>query len=165
MWTQIFEDAFFSAIAAIGFAAISTPPRNCFAVCALIAATGHSLRFWLMDAQFGAGMHIVPATFAASFVIGCLSVFFSPMTKAPAETCLFPSLLPMIPGIYAYKTFGAMVKFVLSSNSIQSDYYFSQLSSNGFTCMFILICMALGSTLPVFLFGRIAFSATRRKFL
>lgn len=165
MWTHIFQDAFFSAIAAIGFAAISTPPRNCFPVCALIAAIGHSLRYWLMDVQFGMGMHIVPATFAASFVIGSLAVFFSPVTKAPAETCLFPSLLPMIPGIYAYKTFGAMAKFVLSGNPEQSGYYFSQFAYNGFTCICILVCMAIGSTLPVFLFGRIAFRATRRKFL
>ncbi|WP_301707862.1 threonine/serine exporter family protein, partial [uncultured Duncaniella sp.] len=49
MVEKIFQDALFAAIAAIGFAAISRPPRRAYVYCALIAAVGHSLRFVLMD--------------------------------------------------------------------------------------------------------------------
>ena len=45
MVEKIFQDALFAAIAAIGFAAISRPPRRAYVYCALIAAVGHSLRF------------------------------------------------------------------------------------------------------------------------
>ncbi|MDE6366976.1 MAG: threonine/serine exporter family protein, partial [Muribaculaceae bacterium] len=45
MILQIFQDALFSAIAAIGFAAISNPPRRAYPLCALIAAAGHSIRY------------------------------------------------------------------------------------------------------------------------
>lgn len=44
-----FQDALFAAIAAIGFAAISNPPRNAYAYCAAIAATGHSVRYLIMQ--------------------------------------------------------------------------------------------------------------------
>ena len=105
MIEKFIEDALFAAIAAIGFSAISNPPRNAYIYCALIAAIGHSTRFFLMQPDVGA-MSIVPASTIAALVVGVLAVLLSPKAKIPAEAFLFPSLLPMIPGIYAYKTFG-----------------------------------------------------------
>lgn len=161
MITLILQDAFFAAIAAIGFAAISRPPRRAYIYCALIAAAGHSLRFWLMNPTIGPGMHIVAATLIASFVVGTLAVFLSPFAKAPAETCLFPALLPMVPGIYAYKAFGGIVMCLADSGREAFDFYFYQAAHNGLTCLFILLCMAIGATLPIFFFERISFQATR----
>ena len=109
MISEILQDALFAAIAAIGFAAISRPPHRAYLYCAIIAAAGHSLRFWLMNATYGYGMHIVVATLIATFAIGLLAVFLSPVAHMPAETSLFPSLLPMIPGIYAYNSFGGIL--------------------------------------------------------
>ena len=40
---NILQDGFFAAIAAIGFASISNPPRQAYKYCALIAALGLSL--------------------------------------------------------------------------------------------------------------------------
>ncbi len=92
MISEILQDALFAAIAAIGFAAISRPPHRAYLYCAIIAAAGHSLRFWLMNATYGYGMHIVVATLIATFAIGLLAVFLSPVAHMPAETSLFPSL-------------------------------------------------------------------------
>ena len=41
IWKML-QDGLFAAIAAIGFSAISRPPKQAFLWCALIAATGHS---------------------------------------------------------------------------------------------------------------------------
>ena len=49
MFSQFFQDALFAAIAAIGFAAISNPPKRAYLYCAIIAAIGHSTRFLLMS--------------------------------------------------------------------------------------------------------------------
>ena len=97
MIADILQDAFFAAIAAIGFASISNPPRNTYLYCAIIAAIGHSLRFVLMQSMLG--LHIVAATGIAAFAVGLAAVLVSPRARIPAETFLFPSLLPMIPGI------------------------------------------------------------------
>ena len=107
MWEKILQDALFAAIAAIGFAAISRPPARAYIYCAAIAAIGHSIRFVLMSPDCGSPLHIVPATLIASFAVGLLAVIFSPIVRTPPETCFFPALLPMIPGMYAYRTFGA----------------------------------------------------------
>jgi len=69
----------------------------------MIAAVGHAIRYILTLPYFG-GMHIVAASALASFAIGLLAVLFASRIKCPAEVCFFPALLPMIPGMYAYRT-------------------------------------------------------------
>lgn len=155
---HIFQDALFAAIAAIGFASISNPPRRAYGACALIAAAGHSLRYVLMQQGL---MHILPATLLAAFAIGTMAVFISPRVKFPAETCLFPALLPMIPGIYAYKAFGAMAMCMLASGEQGFTRAFYLLTSNAMTCGCILLAMVVGATLPIFIFKKISFQATR----
>lgn len=162
MLIQFLQDALFSAIAAIGFSAISNPPRRAIFICALIAATGHSVRFLLMQTGV-VELHIVVATTIAAFIIGILAVIISPRTKVPAETYLYPSLLPMIPGIYAYRTFGAMVMCLYHDEEPGFNHYFHLFATNGMECFFILLGMAIGATLPMFLMKKISFQATRNK--
>ncbi|MDE6217395.1 MAG: threonine/serine exporter family protein, partial [Muribaculaceae bacterium] len=87
----------------------------------------------------------------------------SSVAKMPAETCLFPSLLPMIPGIYAYKTFGGLVMCIWTEGEERFSHYFYLFASNGITCLFILLGMVAGATIPIFLLKKISFQATRRQ--
>ena len=160
MLVEFIQDAFFAALAAIGFAAISNPPKRAYLYCALIAAVGHSVRFLLMHESL-LGMHIVAASPIAALIIGVLAVVLSPIVKTPAETCLFPSLLPMIPGIYAYKTFGGLMMCLSHSHEADFQHYFYLFANNGLTCLFILIGMVVGATIPIFLLKDISFQATR----
>lgn len=160
MILQFLQDALFAAIAAVGFAAISNPPRQAYIVCAVIAAIGHSVRFMLMQSP-AFHFHIVLATAIASLLIGILAVLVSPRTKVPAETYLYPSLLPMIPGIYAYRTFGGLVMCMYHSGEGSFNHYFYLFASNGLTCFFILLAMAIGATVPIFMLKKISFQATR----
>ena len=161
MILQIIEDALFSAIAAIGFASLSNPPRRACLASGLIAAVGHSVRFVLM--KFTAlDLHVVVATAIASLIIGVLAVVVSSRTKVPAEACLYPSLLPMFPGIYAYRTFGALVMCLYKGSEGAFNHYFYLFASNGFTCFFILLAMVAGATIPLFAMNRISFQVTRR---
>lgn len=156
---EISQDALFAAIAAIGFAAISRPPRRAYVYCALVAAAGHSLRYILMNSHLQ--MPIVAASLCAAFAIGALSVIAAAHAKFPAETCLYPALLPMIPGIYAYKTFGALAMCLFSGNPDAFDIYFSLFTYNGILTCSIILCLVTGATLPIFIFKKIAFQATR----
>lgn len=160
MLSEFLQDAFFAAVAAIGFAAISNPPRRAYLYCALIAAAGHSARYLLMNSSV-LGMHIVLATAIAALLVGVLAVLLSPIAKVPAETCLFPSLLPMIPGIYAYRTFGALVMCLYRGSEGDFNHYFYLFASNGLTCAFILLAMVVGATIPIFIMKKISFTATR----
>lgn len=159
MLLEIFQDALFAAIAAIGFAAISNPPRRAYLFCAVIAAAGHACRFFLMNCPLHA--HIVPATLIAALVVGTLAVFLSPLSRTPAETCLFPALLPMIPGIYAYRAFGGLALCVLRQGSDTFERYFQLFMQNGLVCAALLFCLVLGGSIPIFIFKKISFQATR----
>lgn len=161
MIAEILQDGLFAAIAAIGFAAISNPPRRAYLYCAAIAAAGHISRFLLMNTA-GLECHIVIASTVAALIVGVLAVLLSPLASVPAETCLFPSLLPMIPGIYAYKTFGGLVMCMYRGSEGVFNHYFYLFASNGITCLFILLGMVVGATLPIFLMKHISFQATRR---
>ena len=160
MLSEFLQDGFFAAIAAVGFAAISNPPKRAYLYCALIAAIGHSSRFLMMHHSVF-GLHIVIASTIAALLVGTLAVLLSPVAKTPAETCLFPSLLPMIPGIYAYKTFGGLVMCIYQGGEGRFSHYFYLFASNGLTCLFILLGMVIGATIPIFLFKNISFQATR----
>ena len=159
MLVHILEDAFFSAVAAIGFAAISRPPRRAYLYCALIAAVGHAFRYVLMNSSLH--LHITFATLAASFVVGIMAVFLAPAARTPAEAYLFPSLLPMIPGIYAYKAFGGLARSLFADGQADFERCFYLFCSNGMTCVCILVCMVVGATVPIFVFKTKSFSATR----
>lgn len=160
MIAEIFSDALFAAIAAIGFAAINRPPRHAYFYCAVIAAVGHSVRFVLLN-YCGETFSIVFATFIAALVVGTLAVFLSPVARTPAETCLFPALLPMIPGIYAYKTFAGLGLCLMNGGETAFNHNFYVFASNGLICVFILAAMVVGATLPIFIFSKISFQATR----
>lgn len=160
MLLEILKDAALAAMAAIGFGAISRIPRRAYVWCGLITAVGHSLRYILMLPAFGP-LHILAATGVASLVIGTLAVFASPLAKTPAEAYLFPSLLPMVPGIYAYKSFGGAVMCILGNGQESFDRYFYQFAQNGAICLSILMAMVIGATLPIFIFKGTAFTATR----
>ena len=160
MWGQIFQDAFFAAIAAIGFAAISRPPKPGYLYCAIIAALGHASRFIMMNSQ-SLHAHIIIASLFAALIIGVRAVFFSPIARIPAEACLFPALLPMIPGIYAYKAFGGLAMCVLCNGQDAFHHYFYLFAYNAFTCTAVLLSMVVGATMPIFIFKKVSFQATR----
>lgn len=157
---NILQDGFFAAIAAIGFASISNPPRNAYPYCALIAAVGHAVRYVLTHNCVGQ-MHIIVASTLAAFAVGLLAVFLAPRAKCPAETCFFPALLPMIPGMYAYRTIEALVLCLYHTEEAAFGHYFYLFSYNGLTCTFIILGMVIGATVPIFLFKNVSFQATR----
>lgn len=160
MLINIIQDGFFAAIAAIGFASISNPPKRAYACCAVIAAAGHATRYILTNNGFY-HFHIILASTLAAFVIGLLAVFLAPKAKCPAETCFFPALLPMIPGMYAYRTIGALLLCLYHQEEDVFSHYLYLLTYNGFTCVFIVLGMVIGATVPIFMFKNMSFQATR----
>ena len=108
MLPEILSDGFFAAVAAIGFGAISDPPMRAFPVIALLAAVGHALRFVLMQG----GVDIATASLCASVVIGVGSLLLGGRIRCPMTVLFIPALLPMIPGMYAYKTVFATIMFM-----------------------------------------------------
>ncbi len=160
---NVFEDAMFGALAGIGFASISNPPRNAYPYCALISGTGHGVRYILMNNAFNQGSLIV-SSFVAALVIGFMSVGWACKAKCPPETFSFPSLLPMIPGMYAYRTVEGLVMCLFTSNEELFNHYLYLCTSNCFTCVFDILGMVLGVTIPIFILSKMSYRVTRNMY-
>ena len=128
---------------------------------ALLAAVGHALRFCLMSY---AGIDIATASLCAAVVIGFGSLWLGRGIRCPMTVLYIPALLPMVPGIYAYKTVFALIMFLQSLNDPgQGLEYMQQFFLNATVSFSVIILLAAGATLPIFIFNRRAFSLTRRR--
>ena len=157
---DIISDGLFAAVAAMGFGAISDPPMRAFPRIALLAAVGHALRFCLMSF---AGFDIATASLAASFTIGMGSLWLGKGAHVPM-TCLYiPALLPMVPGTYAYKTVFSLIMFMQSLGDPDGGLQYMQaFFLNTTVATSVIVFLAAGATLPIFIFKKRAFSMTRR---
>lgn len=156
----IIFDGLFAAIAAIGFAIISNPPRKALFISAFLAAVGHGLRYYLMHDSFVA-MNIATASFFAALSIGVLAIPFAKYIHCPAEIFAFPSLLPMVPGMFAYNAIISLAKFLQSTQVSESQEYIVAFFRNGVTTVFVMFALVVGTAMPIFIFHRESFSATR----
>lgn len=155
-------DGLLAAVAAIGFAIISNPPRQAILVSAFLAAVGHGARYFLMHCP-GIEYPITAASFIAAFLIGLLSIPFARKIHCPAEVFSFPSLLPMIPGMFAYKTVLCLTKFLHAASGQDTSLYLVEFFKNGFTTIFVLFALVVGVAIPIFIFHRQTFSITRKR--
>ena len=153
-------DGLLAAVAAVGFAVISNPSRKAIIVSAFLAAMGHALRFYLIKLD----IEISLATFVAASFIGLMSLFFARLIHCPAEVFSFPSLLPMIPGMYAYRTILSLIKFMQTSDAVKSQSFIMDFFHNGMTAAFILFALVIGVSLPILFFPKLSFSVTRKNY-
>lgn len=156
---DILSDAFFAALAGVGFGAISDPPLRAFRVIALLAATGHACRFCLMT--FG-GVDIATASLFGALAIGFGSLWLGKKVYCPMTVLYIPALLPMIPGKFAYNMVFSQIMFLQTMNEPAGKArYMDMFFSNGMVTCSVIFMLAVGATLPMFLFPGRAFSMTR----
>lgn len=151
-------DALFAAIAALGFAVISNPPKRAILISAALAAIGHALRFYLMTHT---SLGIPTASFFAAFTIGMFSMLAAKLIHCPAEIFSFPSLLPMIPGMFAYKTILSLLRFMEAKEFDVQERLIADIFQNGLTAVFVMFALVIGVSLPLFLFHKQSFMMTR----
>ncbi len=156
---SIFVDGALAAVAAIGFAVISDPAKRTIPFCALLAAMGHITRYTLMHFV---SWDIMTASFAGALVIGAVSVLFAYWVHSPTTTLYIPALLPMIPGMYAYRTIFAIAQFMrFSHEQGEAIHYMLEFFSNGVTTFSVVFVMAVGASLPTLWLRKWSFSMTR----
>ena len=150
--SSILLDGLMAAIAATGFAVISNPPRRAIAVSAVLAAVGHAFRFYMLHSW-------TIDIFIAAFTIGMLGVMTAKQVKCPAEIFAFPSLLPMIPGVYAYKTILALMQFMQENqDAAVMNRLIVDICKNGITAFFIIFSLVIGVAIPLLMFKRLSYT-------
>ncbi|EIJ71869.1 threonine/serine exporter family protein [Pasteurella bettyae] len=147
LFFSLIDDMIFAAIPAVGFALIFNVPNKALYYCAILGALGHSFRSLLI--YFGAPIEL--ATFLASGLIGFIGVNIAQRYLAHPKVFTVAAIIPMIPGVYAYKAMIAIVKI----NSLgSSPELFAQMIDYFIKAGFILGALVFGLALPRLLFYR-----------
>ncbi|TCP89769.1 uncharacterized membrane protein YjjB (DUF3815 family) [Cricetibacter osteomyelitidis] len=145
---RLLDDMFFAAIPAVGFALLFNVPVSALKYCAILAALGHGLRTLLIQ-QFGVPLTF--STFFASSLIGFIGVYLSQRYLAHPKVFTVAAIIPMIPGVYAYK---AMLAIVQIQHYGYSEALFIQMIDYFIKTAFILGALVFGLALPGLLFYR-----------
>lgn len=145
--TDILLDGLFAAVAGIGFASISNPPRSAFSVCAILSAVGHATRFCLMNY---CGVRIAFASLTGALIIGLLAGPMARKANCPVEACTLPSLLPMVPGMYAYRAVQALLECLKVSEEGEFIHHLYLLNYNALTCLLTILLMGIGAAIPTY---------------
>jgi uncharacterized membrane protein YjjB (DUF3815 family) len=111
-----------------------------------------------------AGIDIATASLISSLLIGFGSLWLGGKIYCPMTVIYIPALLPMIPGKYAYNTVFAQIMFLQNMNNpVLKAKYMEMFFSNSMVTLTVIFLLAIGATIPMFIFHRKAFSLTRHK--
>lgn len=158
---DILSDGLFAAMAGVGFGAISDPPMRTFRFIALLAAIGHACRYCMMTF---AGMDISTGSLIGALLIGFGSIWLGKKVRSPMTVLYIPALLPMIPGKFAYNMVFSQIMFLQNVDSpVERTKYMEMFFSNTMVTCTVVFLLAVGATLPMFLFPQRASSLTRNK--
>ncbi|MGC7588926.1 threonine/serine exporter family protein [Bisgaard Taxon 46] len=144
---SLLDDMFFAAIPAVGFALVFNVPPKALKYCAILGALGHGFRMLLVHFD----VPLVFATFCGAALIGFIGVRLSRRYLAHPKVFTVAAIIPMIPGVYAYK---AMLTVVQVHNEGWSHELTIQLFDNFIKTGFILGALVFGLALPGLLFYR-----------
>ena len=148
MIERLLTDALFAAFAGMGFGKAFNPHFKKLLIAGLLAAVGHSFRLWLMT---GCSVNICAATFAGALLIGTGGFVAGRILGCPSEVFTFPAVLPMIPGLFAYKTILSAIKFIgANSSGTPTGTHLEDFLSNGIVSASIMFAIVLGASVSVF---------------
>ena len=156
---ELLQDMFFAALAGFGFAYACNPPLKTLILSAFLAALAYGIRFYLIEYLHFQTLAL--ATFVASFCIGCLGIALAKLVKTPAEIIAFPALIPMIPGIYAYKAILYLISFIRSDDLKAKGEFLVQFFDYFFTTVSVTLALAIGISVTLLIFFEQSFMMTR----
>jgi uncharacterized membrane protein YjjB (DUF3815 family) len=145
----ILQDAFWSALAALGFAVILNVPRQALLGSALGGALGHALRTLLMQL----GLDIVVATLVAAGLIGVVGVLLARRWGIPSPVITVSASITLVPGVFAYETMIAILE-IARGDSADMQAALVTAAANGIRTALILGAIGLGIAAPSMVFER-----------
>jgi uncharacterized membrane protein YjjB (DUF3815 family) len=144
---KIITECLFAAVPAVGFAIAFNVPAKYLKFCALGGALGFLARSVMLEN----GVQISVATFLASIMVSFYAVLWAQRSMVHPRVISVASIIPMIPGVYAYKTMIAVVELA------NRGYDMAMMQSaveNGLKTFFILGAIAFGLAIPGLLIYR-----------
>jgi len=145
-WIAILGKAFWCGWGALGFGILfNVPPRTLLAIW-IGGALGGFLKFTLLQLS----VSVVLASFAGALAVGISSIPIAHFRHAPPMIFAIPSVIPLIPGVFAYRTMLGLMKL---TGNIGPNYnlIIAETINNGAKTLFIIMSLAMGVAVPMHL--------------
>ena len=145
---KLIVEGLFASFAAVGFAIVFNVPKETLKYCAIGGAITYDVRTILLNLNLG----IELSTFLASTIVGIIALYWSRKYLIPRPVYTVASIIPMIPGTYA---FSAMISLVdMNTHGITPE--LAELSiTSGLKVISILGAISFGLALPSLYFMRL----------
>jgi uncharacterized membrane protein YjjB (DUF3815 family) len=151
MFFEILENGFWAGIAALGFGLLFNIPKRIISKVFILGFLAGLLKFACLYWH----CNIITASFVAAILVGVISILFAQKDHFPVVILSIPSIIPMIPGYYAYKTILAIRQFTFeSAYNEEQIHLLNNIFVNGFTTFFILFALTAGVSIPMLLLGK-----------
>lgn len=147
IFLEILIKSFWAGIAAIGFAILFNVPRRTLFPIWSIGAMGGLIKFTAMNYEMG----VVFASFLGAVAVGVAAIQMAHLKDSPPLVFSIPSVIPMVPGVFAYKF---MLGMIALTSIEKTDIYLQTLIetvNNGSKMMFVLISLGTGVAIPMLL--------------
>jgi uncharacterized membrane protein YjjB (DUF3815 family) len=144
---EIFIKSFWAGVAAIGFAILFNVPRRTLFPVWCIGAIGGLVKFSAIDFN----MSVVFASLFGSVAVGFIAIQMAHMRNSPPLVFSIPSVIPMVPGVFAYKFMLGMIALTSIENTDAYTQTLIETVNNGAKMMFVLIAIGTGVAIPMLL--------------
>ncbi len=144
--TIIFK-AVWAGIAGLGFAALFNVPGRSFFNIFLFGAIGVLVKLLLLYFN----INIVMGSLFGAAAIGFLSIPAAHYKHTPPLIFYIPAVIPMIPGIMAYRMMLGLLKLTGNPESPDYNALLAETVNNGLKVLFILISLSVGVIVPMLL--------------
>jgi len=148
--TMLLHDAFWSAVAALGFAVLFNVPKRALPGCMLAGATGHALRTLCV----GLGLTLEISTLIGATAVGFMAIQLGHYRHVPALIFSVSGVIPMVPGVFAYQTMLGLFDVVNAVDTSAGNTALLFVGENAIKTGLILAALAAGTTAPRLLFDR-----------
>src|SRR5574344_436829 len=145
---KLFIEGIFASLASLGFAMVFNVPKQTLRYCALGGCLVYDLRTIFLSLNFG----IEISTFIASAIIGLIALFWSRKYKIPRPVYTVASIIPILPGTYAFSAMIALIDINRYGANAQLIEIFIH---NGLKVVAVLFAITFGLVLPSLYFIRL----------
>ncbi len=142
--------AFWSGIAALGFGLLFKIPKRLIITVFFLGFLGGFVKFLSLYYK----NNIATSTFLASLSIGFISLLLAKRVAKPTVVFIIPSIIPMIPGYFAYQVVLNIHKFIFHHELDSNVQVLNSIFFNGFMALIILFAISIGVSLPMLVVGK-----------
>lgn len=143
-WISLFENAFWFGLASLGFAILFNVPERTLPSLFFIAILGGIIKTLALNA----GINISIATLFSSFAIGVICIPAAHNKHAPPLVFAIPSVIPLVPGVYAYRMMIGLISLSSNVNAAYQQTLYETINY-GLKVLFILLSLSAGVALPM----------------